>query len=143
MANRRCSQLSSAAHGRSNTEISPGTYVAKEPDGRVCYWSRLSAFTGEPEDYTVSEQSVGQSVTMIQSHDVGFYSDGCGIWTLTTTESPVLTAEFPGSFENGIYIVNQDIGPGTYIADAIENRIASGTGSRIRRRWLQSDQRLS
>ena len=104
-----------------NTEISPGTYVAKEPDGRVCYWSRLSAFTGEPDDYTVSEQSVNHSITTIHSHDVGFYSQGCGIWTLVTTESPVSTAELPDSFENGIYIVNQDIGQGTYIADAVED----------------------
>ena len=104
-----------------DTEISSGTYIAKEPDGRVCYWSRLSAFTGEPKDYTVSEQSVGQSVTTIHSYDVGFYSDGCGIWTLMTTESPVSTAEFPDSFESGIYIVNQDIGQGTYIADAVED----------------------
>lgn len=104
-----------------NSEISPGTYVAKEPDGRVCYWSRLSAFTGEPEDYTVSEQSVGQSITTIHSHDVGFYSDGCGIWALITTEQPVLTVEFPDSFENGVYIVNQDIGPGAYIAEATED----------------------
>ena len=104
-----------------NTEISPGTYVAKEPDGRVCYWSRLSAFTGEPDDYTVSEQSVNHSITTIHSHDVGFYSQGCGIWTLVTTESPVSAEELPDSFENGIYIVNQDIGQGTYIADAIED----------------------
>ncbi len=103
-----------------NTEISPGTYLAEEPDGRVCYWTRLSAFTGEPGDHTVFEQSVGQAVSTIHSHDVGFYSDGCGIWTLLTTESPVSTAELPDSFENGVYIVNRDIGQGTYIADAIE-----------------------
>lgn len=104
-----------------NTEISSGTYIAKEPDGSVCYWSRLSAFTGEPEDYTVSEQSVGQSVTTIHSHDVGFYSDGCGFWTLVTTESPVSAAEIPDSFEDGVYIVNQDVGQGTYIADVVED----------------------
>ena len=102
-----------------DTEISSGTYIAEEPDGRVCYWSRLSAFTGEPEDYTVTEQSVGQAVTTIHNYDVGFYSQGCGIWVLMTTESLDSTTEFLDSFENGVYIVNRDIGPGTYIADAI------------------------
>ena len=99
-------------------EIEPGTYKSQIPDNSTCFWSRLAAFTGEPDDFVANDSSVGQSVTTVRQFDVGFYSDGCGTWTAVVDDFQHEEQQVKNEFENGVYIVNRDIGPGTYIANS-------------------------
>ena len=100
-------------------EIDPGTYSANIPLGSTCFWSRLSSFSGQHDAFAATDSSVGHSVTTVRDFDTGFYSDGCGTWNTVpefdiTAKSDMLTI-----FDDGIYIVNRDIRPGTFIADGI------------------------
>ncbi len=106
-----------------NTEVTPGTYVADIPDGRTCFWSRLSAFTGEPADFTATDSAIGQSVATVQHFDVGFYSDGCGAWQLASGISELGSPAPKTEFADGVHIVGRDIAPGTYLASGLENEI--------------------
>ncbi len=106
-----------------NAEIEPGTYVADIPDGSTCFWSRLTAFTGEPNDFVATDVAVEHSVTTVRSYDAGFYSDGCGRW-YKTAEFPDLETVSPSTdFPDGVYIVGRDISPGTYLAAGIEGEV--------------------
>ena len=104
-----------------DAEIIPGTYVAEVPDGRACFWSRLSAFTGEPEDFAATDLAIGQSVATVQHYDIGFYSDGCGTWNLTSDNSELGKPELKTEFADGVHIVGRDIAPGTYLASGKED----------------------
>ena len=111
-----------------NAEIPPGTYTAQAIEGATCFWSRLSAFTGEPIDFEATNNSHGHSVMTIHQFDVGFYSDGCGIWTPitpVTPESSKLDIQHKNKFQDGVYIVKHNIAPGTYIANGIDGEICS------------------
>ncbi len=106
-----------------NTEIKPGTYTAVPPEGSTCFWSRLSAFTGQPEDFEATVNSVGHAVTTVQSFDTGFYSDGCGTWTPVPEDAPATDLDPVTEFKDGVYVTKHNIAPGTYIADGIEGEI--------------------
>ncbi len=106
-----------------NDEVAPGTYVSDIPDGSTCFWSRLSAFTGETSDFLTSDLAVGHSVMTILPYDTGFYSDGCGTWTQIQDDVEVAMIEPTVEFEDGVYIVGNDISSGTYIANGIEGDI--------------------
>ena len=104
-------------------EIDSGTYRANIPENTVCFWSRLSGFGGTPNEFAATESTVGQAVTTIHNFDIGFYSDGCGTWNVVT-DTPTTAETTPKyTFDDGVYITNRDIAPGTYIADGIEGEI--------------------
>ena len=105
------------------TEIPAGTYAADVPDGSTCFWSRLSAFTGEPTDFVTTEIAVGRSVTTLQHFDAGFYSDGCGVWNLVPEVADFESTVPASQFYDGVYIVGRDIAPGRYISPGVEGEI--------------------
>ena len=105
------------------TEIPAGTYVADVPEGSTCFWSRLSAFTGEPTDFVTTDLAVGRSITTVQHFDIGFYSDGCGFWNLVPDTLDIANIVSNTHFNDGIHIVGRDIAPGTYISSVIEGEI--------------------
>ncbi len=106
-------------------EIPAGTYVADVPEGSTCFWSRLSAFNGEPTAFVTTDLAIGHSITTVQPFDVGFYSDGCGQWILVpnVTDFKNVVRNTNTQFDDGVYIVGRDIAPGTYISSAIEGEI--------------------
>ena len=106
-----------------NSEIASGTYSAIIPDGSMCFWSRLSAFTGEARDFVITDSMVGQSVATIRPFDVGFYSDGCGTWNLVPEEIDKDATTVQSEFSDGIYVVDRDIAPGTYIASGMDDEV--------------------
>ena len=106
-----------------NLEIEPGTYVSTVPDGRTCFWSRLSAFTGEPKHFVATDLAVGHLVTTVQHYDAGFYSDGCGTWKLVSEAAGLTSDNSNAEFDDGVYIVGRDVVADTYIASGIEGEI--------------------
>ncbi len=94
-----------------HVEVSPGIYVADVPLGSQCFWSRLSAFTGENDDFIATDTTPNHAVMTIMENDVGVYSDGCGTWSLATDSEQATIHE---EIEDGVYIVGRDIAPGTY-----------------------------
>ena len=102
-------------------EIDPGTYSANIPLGSTCFWSRLSSFSGRPEAFITSQSAVGHSVMTVRNYDAGFYSDGCGVWNAVAEFATIDESELLSVFDDGAYIVNHDILPGTFIAEGLEN----------------------
>ena len=105
------------------TEIPAGTYAADVPEDSTCFWSRLSAFNGEPTAFVTTDFTVGRSITTVQPFDVGFYSDGCGFWNLVSFVADLENVGGNTQFEDGVYIVGRDIAPGTYVSLQIEGEI--------------------
>jgi hypothetical protein len=67
-------------------EVAPGTYQSPGADPAhpksVCYWARLSGFSGTLGDVIENKVSTGGAETVtIDAGDVGFTSDNCGTWT--------------------------------------------------------------
>ena len=57
----------------------PGTW--QSDGGGVCYWARLSGFSGRLRDIKDNDNVAGPAVVTIEAGDQGFYSHGCGTWT--------------------------------------------------------------
>lgn len=61
------------------TDIAPGTYKAS---GDLCYWARLSGFSGQLDDIIANGNGTGgQIIVTISEDDVAFESNRCGTWT--------------------------------------------------------------
>jgi hypothetical protein len=64
-----------------NHEVAPGNYWAEGATTGGCYWARLSSFDSElPSIIANSFTTGGAQMVTISPSDVGFTSDGCGIW---------------------------------------------------------------
>ena len=114
-----------------HAEVAPGTYVAEVPQGSQCFWSRISAFTGESDDFISTDTTPNHAVMTLNESDAGVYSDGCGTWNLVTDYDPVTSQ---GEITDGVYIVGRDVAPGTYTAtrqgqgQCFWSRVTSFTG---------------
>jgi len=69
-------------------EIKAGTYTSIVPGGAFafCMWQRLSGFSGNAEQDIIAFGSGDEGDRMrvtIKAKDVGFSSDGCGVWKRT------------------------------------------------------------
>jgi hypothetical protein len=93
-------------------DIQPGRYRARQL-GNLCYWERLSGFSGDPNEIIANDIPVGSAVVDILPGDAGFSSSGCGQWTADL--SPI-TGSPSSPFGDGAYIVGVDIAPGTWSA---------------------------
>jgi hypothetical protein len=58
--------------------IEPGSYRADGAADDLCYWARLSGFSGELDDIIANGNS--PTVIEISPSDAGFTSSGCGTW---------------------------------------------------------------
>jgi len=60
-------------------DVAPGTWQSN--GGGVCYWARLSGFSGQLRDIKDNDLRAGPTVVTIEPGDQGFYSRRCGTWT--------------------------------------------------------------
>lgn len=98
-----------------NDNIAPATYETSNPQG-LCYWVRLSGFSGELNDILANANGDSRMVVTIKGSDTGFASTNCGQWTLLGRTRALLT-----SFSDGTWVVGEDIVPGTYVTPNTEN----------------------
>lgn len=97
--------------------IAPGTYIARNDEENLCYWSRMNSFYGDPFDRTNIYASRGPAIATITEDDVGFRTRDCGMWTLLQQTEADEQVELPATtFSQGTFVVNRHIAPGTYRA---------------------------
>lgn len=60
--------------------IVPGRY--RSAGGDLCYWERLSGFSGEFDDIISNDLVEGQALVEIGSDDIGFHAQDCGTFEL-------------------------------------------------------------
>ena len=65
---------------RVGRDIEPGTY--RSPGLDLCYWERLSGFSGTSDDLITNGIGDFEMIVTIKETDRGFLSDGCHWWTL-------------------------------------------------------------
>ncbi|MGW4717686.1 hypothetical protein [Nocardia sp. NPDC004260] len=64
-------------------DIQPGTWRTTGTSGSLeCFWSRLSALTGELDAIIANGSSDGPQVVTIKPGDKAFSVQGCSTWTL-------------------------------------------------------------
>ena len=106
--------LSAACFGdgtwRVGSDVAPGTYRAANTSAG-CYWERLSGFGGTMDEVIANNFTSDPDVVTIAPTDVGFSSEGCGIWTENLA---AITASPTAPFGAGTFIVGVDIAPGTW-----------------------------
>ena len=65
---------------RVGIDIEPGTYYTGG-GGDYCYWERQSGLSGDFDELIANDFiEGGPAAVTIKSSDVGFSTDGCGIW---------------------------------------------------------------
>ena len=94
-------------------DISPGTYVGRAGTGALdsCSWTRLSGASGEFSDVIAVDNARGQFYVEILDTDK-YFRTGCVVTPLEAWPTP---DEPLSEIEVGMYIVGQDISPGTYV----------------------------
>ena len=98
---------------RVGVDLQPGTYRTRRDAPELCYWQRLSGFSGDFDDIITNGLSVTHEVVTIEASDAGFSSRDCGVWT---SDLSPLTTSPTAPFGNGTWIVGTDISPGTWTA---------------------------
>jgi len=94
--------------------IEPGTYIASPLTNGGCRWSRVRSFGGTESDEIASGFSDARWIVSIEPEDEGFVTYGCGAWRSIDTALKLGPFE---TFDDGSYIANVEITPGTYMAD--------------------------
>jgi hypothetical protein len=90
-------------------EILPGRHFANNA-GEFCYWARLSGFSEDPDEIIASRIVDDRAIVDIAETDVGFRTEMCGAWSEETPRRDD-TSE---SFDRGVYLVGEEIRPGTW-----------------------------
>ena len=68
---------------RVGVDIQPGTYQTAGT-GSLCYWARLSGFSGILDEIIASDISTaGAVIVTVAASDVGLKTSRCGTWTLS------------------------------------------------------------
>jgi hypothetical protein len=96
------------------TEVEPGVYVAS--GGEDCRYQRLDKVDVEYLDVIV-QGFLSRPIMEIKADDGGFRTEGCGGWTPLESYQGTLSTEVPG---DGIWLVGEDVEPGTYRAEGGE-----------------------
>jgi hypothetical protein len=93
-------------------DIKPGIYVGLAGQGILdsCYWARLSGLSGDLDDVLANDNAVGQYYVQVLPTDKALET-GC---ELRPIEQVPARAKFLTSLAPGMYLVDRDIGPGTY-----------------------------
>lgn len=122
-------------------DIAPGRYVSDGPvDDGECVWYRTSPVGSGADGAGIGgHSSRGRQVVEVSSDDVGFYSAGCGEWSLFAEEDGADSRW--AEFAEGTYVVGTDIAVDTYVAESVGGRLCEwvvlsgfgGTGSDISR----------
>ncbi len=91
--------------------IKPGLYYSEDPPF-ICYWARLSGFSGELNDIISNGLVSHPDLVQIKDSDKGFESNGCGTWTEVPADEKLPVERNP--WRDGAYRVGLEIEPGTY-----------------------------
>ena len=99
-------------------DIAPGRYVSDGPaDDGECVWHRTSPVGAGADGTGIGgHQARGRQVVEVSDQDVGFYSAGCGEWSLFLEDGdadPQWT-----EFVDGTYVVGADVSADTYVAES-------------------------
>ncbi len=94
-------------------QIAPGLYVSDTKINKTCYWSRLGDFQGSLDSILANELGKGQQILEVLEGDVGVKVSGCATFNKLGTLKPL--ANIPAE---GVYLVGQQIAPGTYQSTA-------------------------
>lgn len=125
------------------TDIRPGLYRVKIPEGELCYWARLKDNRDTLDSILANELARGYSLIRVFDTDRYIESNDCGTWHLVSQSSPwpFKGKSIPG---DGTFIVGVDISPGVYeeqwsecygalladasgeLSDIIENEFSDG-----------------
>ena len=110
-------------------DISPGTYVGRAGTGALdsCSWTRLSGASGEFSDVIAVDNARGQFYVEILDTDK-YFRTGCVVTPLEAWPTP---DEPLSEIEVGMYIVGQDISPGTYVGRAGTGALDSCSWTRL------------
>ena len=110
-------------------DISPGTYVGRAGTGALdsCSWTRLSGASGEFSDVIAVDNARGQFYVEILDTDK-YFRTGCVVTPLEAWPTPDETLS---EIEVGMYIVGQDISPGTYVGRAGTGALDSCSWTRL------------
>lgn len=103
-------QFGSGAH-QVPEAIKPGLYYSEDPPF-ICYWARLSGFSGELNDIISNGVVSHPDLVQIKISDKGFESNGCGTWTEVPADEKLPVERNP--WHDGAYRVGLEIEPGTY-----------------------------
>ena len=96
---------------RLGSDVAAGTY--RSAGTGLCYWARLSGFSGEFSDI-IGNGNSGLEIVSIAKSDAGFTTQGCGDWVPVKATFPDAPAR---SFGDGTFQVGKHIAPGTYRAN--------------------------
>lgn len=96
---------------RIGTDVPAGTYRSEEAS--LCYWARLSGFSGELGDI-IANGNTGLEIVTLALTDVGFETQGCGDWVAVEATFPPAPVN---SFGDGTFQIGAHIPPGTYRSD--------------------------
>jgi hypothetical protein len=97
-------------------DIQPGLYFANNPTD-VCYWERLSGFSGEIDDILANSFGGDRQIVQILEGDVAFSTNNCGTWT--EDDTPV--RDDPNAdLADGIYRVGDEVAPGLWRSEGSE-----------------------
>ena len=103
-------------------DIEPGTYRSTGPSNSsapYCSFARLRSAGGGMSDLNnvIDIQNVGgPAVVTIEPTDGGFFSQLCNKWEKASSASQGAAATPRTSFGNGVFQVDVDIAPGTYVS---------------------------
>ena len=122
-------------------DIAPGRYVSDGAGDDVkCVWHRTRPVASGAEGLGIGgHRSTGRQVVEISDADIGFYSDGCGEWSLFSDGSESVPRW--SEFGDGTYIVGVDVAAETYVAESVAGQRCewevlsgfSGSGSDLSR----------
>ena len=96
------------------SQVPAGLYRSSAPANDMCYWERVSDFTGSLDSILANdlESDMSPVYAQVQPGDAGFNTDGCGTWTEARSNDPVRYL----TLDNGQYRVGYDMRPGRYQA---------------------------
>ena len=111
--------------------VPPGTYRAQNATAR-CHWERSAAFNGNAAEVQASATSDDRQVVTIKSTDKSFRTSGCA--PFVNELFPITLSQY-SPFGDGTWIVNTDVGPGTWHApggtDCTWSRVSDFSGDAV------------
>lgn len=98
------------------SEVQPGRLRTREGQSG-CYWARLAGASGELDDVRANGNESGPVIVDIAPDDYAFQTERCAPWT---TDMTPLRADPTASFGEGMYLVGDEVAPGTWRASQAE-----------------------
>lgn len=100
-------------------DVAPGTYrpstpIVLEESFSMCFWVAFEGASSSDRAVVTSGIADGGLPTVSLSEAHTFYSRGCGTWVPADPTQFFQRADAPTQFPQGVWLVGEDIAPGTY-----------------------------